>query len=202
MLIDHFQDESKYYIVLEFPERYDLAEKIVVNGRLSESIAKKYFKELVRGVHVLHYLGCAHRDLSADNVLITQDDEIRIIDFGVVFVKDRGCSSFVMNNNITVGKCAYKSPEASGRDGTYNAVSNDVWSCGMILFYMLTGSLPCRYATAADPNFHLLMAGEFDQLVPEDLVLSAMARDLLSNIFKMEDERISTSQILAHDFLN
>jgi serine/threonine protein kinase len=194
----------------------------VLHGPLPEPQVKHFFQQIVRGVHMLHYLGCAHRDLSLDNILVTKTDpeEIRIIDFGMVFIREHGLSSFKVPNTISVGKYMFKSPEAEVSQ-EYDAALNDVWSCGVILFCLLVGVPPFQCPRTTDANFRLIMAGEIDQLirvsVEADLVLSEAAKgklhlileprlhsnvdsDLILRIFKPEDQRISTKEILQHPF--
>ncbi|DAZ97858.1 TPA: hypothetical protein N0F65_003285 [Lagenidium giganteum] len=108
--------------------------------RLRESVSLHYFRRIVSAVLFLHEHGIAHRDLSLENVLVRQN-VVKLCDFGLSVRTSTKCSDIV-------GKAYYMAPEvAAGR--SYDPAAADLWSLGIMLFIMLTGS-PMMNSTAPD----------------------------------------------------
>ncbi|GAB9466622.1 unnamed protein product [Globisporangium polare] len=129
-----FVDGDTMFMVMEYCSGGDLYEHVQArpNGLLSEMEALRFMKQIVSGVDFLHQHGIAHRDLSLENILLTSDNICKIADFGVSTDASRKCSGFV-------GKDYYIAPEIVAGQ-RYDPVGADVWSLGVMLFMMLTGS--------------------------------------------------------------
>ena len=80
---DVFATQKKIFIVLELVEGGELFDKIASEGRLSEGVARFYFKQLVEGLCYCHSLGICHRDLNPENLLLDAKGNLKISDFGV-----------------------------------------------------------------------------------------------------------------------
>lgn len=80
---DVFATQKKIFIVLELVEGGELFDKIASEGRLSEGVARFYFKQLVEGLCYCHSLGICHRDLKPENLLLDSQGNLKISDFGV-----------------------------------------------------------------------------------------------------------------------
>src|SRR5690606_27859845 len=98
--------------------------------------------KLARGLHELHtlkspqgiWLGAVHRDVSAQNIIITSDGRPKLVDFGVAFSKDRKLKT---KTGFIKGKLAYLSPEyLLGREWNHRV---DIWSLGVVLWQLLAG---------------------------------------------------------------
>lgn len=129
-----FVDGDTMFVVMEYCSGGDLYEHIQArpNGLLSELEAIRFMKQIVLGVNFLHQHGIAHRDLSLENILLSSHSVCKIADFGLSTDASRTCSNFV-------GKDYYIAPEiVAGK--RYDPVGADVWSLGIMLFMMLTGS--------------------------------------------------------------
>ncbi|XP_076030867.1 serine/threonine-protein kinase Chk1-like [Oratosquilla oratoria] len=116
---------------------------------LKENEAKYYFKQLMSGVEYLHGRGVAHRDLKPANILLTEERTIKIGDFGAadIFVVD-GKEVLLTGR---VGTFTYMAPEViSSPQSRYLGPSVDLWSCGIVLFNMLT--IGCRPWARAVPE--------------------------------------------------
>ncbi|UYV74271.1 hypothetical protein LAZ67_11002760 [Cordylochernes scorpioides] len=129
------------FIFMDYAERGDLLDCIRRNGRLPEASVRRYFTQLVRAVQYLHSKQITHRDLKCENVLITQDDNIKLTDFGF----SRKCVDPETGRRVLsqtfCGSTAYAAPEVL-QGMSYNPMMYDVWSLGCILFIMLTGTMP------------------------------------------------------------
>ena len=135
---ESFELEGNYIIIMELIKGGSLLTKINELGKMSESMAKNYFMQTVCVIDYLHNeMSITHRDLKADNIMIDQNDEIKIIDFGLSHV----LTSTNMPNLMTqCGTPGYAAPEMIiGQP--YNK-SADIWSLGITLYAMVVGELP------------------------------------------------------------
>ncbi|GMJ15240.1 CBL-interacting protein kinase 8, SNF1-RELATED PROTEIN KINASE 3.13, PROTEIN KINASE 11 [Hibiscus trionum] len=128
---------TKIYIILEFITGGELFDKIVHNGRLSESEARRYFQQLIDGVEYCHSKGVYHRDLKPENLLLDSLGNLKISDFGLSALPEQGVSLL----RTTCGTPNYVAPEVLSHKGYDGAVA-DVWSCGVILYVLMAGYLP------------------------------------------------------------
>jgi len=122
-------------VVLEFAGG-DLFEYIVANGRMTEPVARRFFQQIMSGIEYSHKLKIVHRDLKPENILLDNDLNVKIADFGPPSeIKD---GDFL---KTSCGSPNYAAPEVI-RGGLYTGPEIDVWSCGVILYVMLSGRLP------------------------------------------------------------
>jgi len=136
-VIDAGEDESRPYIVFEYVEGQTLKERLRDLGRLpiDESIA--YAIEIARALGCAHDHGIVHRDVKPQNVLIDEEGSAKVTDFGIArSLKDDGLTA----DGRVLGTTDYVSPEqALGQDVTGQT---DIYSLGIVLYEMLTGSVP------------------------------------------------------------
>ena len=140
MLILHVRYEvistsTDIIIVLEYAGG-ELFNYIVANGRMSEPQARRFFQQLISGIEYSHHLKIVHRDLKPENVLLDDDLNVKIADFGL--------SNEIKDGDFLKTSCGspnYAAPEVI-RGGLYTGPEIDVWSCGVILYVMLCGRLP------------------------------------------------------------
>lgn len=135
-LFDLLKDESFYYIIMEFCPNGELFQYIVSRNHLEEVEAQLFIRQILEALKYVHAMGVCHRDLKPENILLDQYGRVKISDFGL--------SRFVGANGLVDTPCGspcYASPECvSGR--SYDGRKSDIWSCGVILYAMLTGQLP------------------------------------------------------------
>ncbi|KAF6014537.1 hypothetical protein HII12_001361 [Brettanomyces bruxellensis] len=190
-LYDVWETEKALYLVLEYVEGGELFDLLVESGPLPERTAVAFFRQIILGASYCHSLGICHRDLKPENLLLDRDYNIKIADFGMAALesKDRLLET-------SCGSPHYAAPEiVSGL--RYHGSASDVWSCGVILFALLTGRLPFD-----DENIRDLLLkvqrGHYE--IVEDL--STEARDLISKMLTVDPEkRIKTRDILYHPLL-
>ncbi|KAL3530965.1 hypothetical protein ACH5RR_010287 [Cinchona calisaya] len=135
--------KTKIYFVMEFVKGGELFGKIS-KGRFSENLSRKYFQQLISAVCYCHLHGVFHRDLKPENLLLDENGDLKVSDFGLSAVTDQ-----VKEDGFLYTLCgtpAYVAPEILSKKG-YDGAKVDIWSCGVILYVLNAGFLPFN-----DPN--------------------------------------------------
>lgn len=127
---------SDSYLVLEYIEGGELFEYIASRGRLPEHEAVRIFRQMMAGLSYCHRFNICHRDLKPENILLDSDCNVKLADFGMAALQPAGKWLFT-----SCGSPHYASPEVINGI-KYRGDKADIWSCGVILFAMLTGRLP------------------------------------------------------------
>ncbi|ORX62343.1 kinase-like protein, partial [Hesseltinella vesiculosa] len=157
----------------------------------SNDQARHYFREMILGIEYLHNNDIAHRDIKPDNLLLSQDDVLKIVDFGVseMFVKG--------NDKITksAGSPAFMAPElCRANHGEISAKAADIWSMGVTLYTLVYGHLPFIASNLLD----LMNAIDHDDINFAD-GLEGDLLDLLHRLLdKNPDTRITMRQLRQH----
>jgi hypothetical protein len=132
--IDKFEDINYFYIITEYLER-SLGSYITTDSILNESYIKQLFRQIAEGVHYLHENNIIHRDLKHENILVNSQGDVKIMDLGL--------STFVTSNQKLSDGCGtlfFVAPEILlHQDHDYQV---DVWSLGILLFYMIFRNFP------------------------------------------------------------
>ncbi|XP_042543525.1 sperm motility kinase 4A-like [Dipodomys spectabilis] len=137
-LYEEVETEERLYLVIEYMDRGDLADYLDKMDRLAEDEARGLFRQILRAVKYCHDNGIAHRDLKAENILLDSRGTAKLCDFGLStwFLPgqqlDRQC-----------GTMAYLAPEMF-RQESYQGPKVDVWSLGVLLYYMVMGNVPYK----------------------------------------------------------
>lgn len=137
-LFEVMATKAKIYFVMEYVKGGELFNK-VSKGRLKEEVARKYFQQMISAVGFCHARGVFHRDLKPENLLLDENGDLKVSDFGLSAVSDQIKQDGLFHTFC--GTPAYVAPEVLGRKG-YDAAKVDVWSCGVILFVLMAGYLP------------------------------------------------------------
>ncbi|KAJ3692154.1 hypothetical protein LUZ60_012504 [Juncus effusus] len=132
--------KSKIYFVMEFVKGGELFGK-VAKGRLQEDLARKYFQQLISAVAFCHARGVYHRDIKPENLLLDENGDLKVADFGLSTVAEQMRHDGLFHT--LCGTPAYVAPEVLARKG-YDAIKADLWSCGVVLFVLMAGYLPFR----------------------------------------------------------
>ncbi|PAA82589.1 hypothetical protein BOX15_Mlig023234g1 [Macrostomum lignano] len=169
-----FQTEGKLYLILEFLRGGDLFTRLSKEIMFTEEDVKFYLAELALALSHLHGLGIIYRDLKPENILLDEQGHIKLTDFGLskesVFDDSSKTYSFC-------GTVEYMAPEVVNRKG--HGTASDWWSYGVLMFEMLTGSLPFQGSTRKETMHQILKA---KLAMPQ--FLSADAQSLLRALFK------------------
>ncbi|WVR03489.1 hypothetical protein IAU60_000480 [Kwoniella sp. DSM 27419] len=189
-LYDVWETSTELYLIMEYVPGGELFDYLVKRGRLPMSEALHYFQQIIHAVDYCHRFNICHRDLKPENLLLDKDKNIKVADFGM--------AAWEAGERMLETSCGsphYASPEiVAGK--AYHGSSSDIWSCGIILFALLTGRLPFD-----DDNIRSLLQkvkiGVFE--MPDEI--KDPARDLLSKMLEKDPERrITMPEILQHPF--
>ena len=192
-LYEIMESKTNLYIVMEYCEGKELFDYIVRNKFLSEKEACRFFQQIIDGVEYLHLSNITHRDLKPENLLLDNKKRIRISDFGLSNMSDKIDSLL----ETPCGTPSYAPPEML-RGERYNGVYSDIWSCGIILYTMLVGNLPCA-ESKEDLIYENIMTHNY--YYPE--YVSDEAIDLIENMLKVDpSERYDFEQIKSHPWFN
>ncbi|CAA0835877.1 CBL-interacting serine/threonine-protein kinase 14 [Striga hermonthica] len=129
---------TKVYLVMDLAKGGELFAK-VARGRFSEDLSRNYFRQLISAVAHCHSRGVFHRDLKPENLLLDENWELKITDFGLSAVVGQARPDGLLHT--LCGTPAYVAPEILAKKG-YDGAKVDVWSCGVILFVLNAGYLP------------------------------------------------------------
>uniref|UniRef100_A0A250YKZ6 Ribosomal protein S6 kinase n=1 Tax=Castor canadensis TaxID=51338 RepID=A0A250YKZ6_CASCN len=168
-----FQTEGKLYLILDFLRGGDLFTRLSKEVMFTEEDVKFYLAELALALDHLHGLGIIYRDLKPENILLDEEGHIKITDFGLskeAIDHDKRAYSFC-------GTIEYMAPEVVNRRG--HTQSADWWSFGVLMFEMLTGSLPFQGKDRKE-TMALILKAKLG--MPQ--FLSAEAQSLLRALFK------------------
>ncbi|KAM3240245.1 hypothetical protein ACQJBY_053752 [Aegilops geniculata] len=187
-LVEVTASKSKLYFVLEYPKDGDLYTTNVI-GRLSEDAARKYFHQLIGAVEYCHSQGVYHRNLNLENILLDENGNLKISDFGLsVLPGSREDGLF----HYPCGTPAYVAPEVLSWRG-YDGAKVDIWSCGVILFALVAGYLPFQGTDRTD-LFNKISLGKYE--CPS--WISVKLKDILRKILDLDPStRASVSSIKA-----
>lgn len=189
-------DTSKgYHLVMELATNGELFDKIVESKRFDEATARNYFQQLISAVDYCHSKKIVHRDLKAENLLLGTKGELKVCDFGLsrYTTKNPFTDHPIMFTSLA-GSTDYQAPEVI-QEGGYQGSSCDIWSCGVILFFMLCGYLP--FADKSDDLTRgRIIKGEYNKNAKW---LSEGAKDLISHLLMISPtKRYDTKQIIQH----
>ncbi|XP_077215026.1 CBL-interacting serine/threonine-protein kinase 14-like [Tasmannia lanceolata] len=155
-LFEVLATRSKIFFVMEYIKGGELFAK-VAKGRFSEDLSRRYFQRLISAVGFCHSRGVFHRDLKPENLLLDENGDLKVSDFGLSAVSEQ-----IQNDGLFHTLCgtpAYVAPEILAKKG-YDGAKIDIWSCGVILFVLNAGYLPFN-----DPNlmvmYRKIYKGEF-----------------------------------------
>ncbi|GMF05595.1 unnamed protein product [Ambrosiozyma monospora] len=134
-LYDVIKSKDEIIMVIEYAGR-ELFDYIVHHGRMNDGDARRFFQQIIAAVEYCHSHKIVHRDLKPENLLLDDQLNVKIADFGL--------SNIMTDGNFLKTSCGspnYAAPEViSGK--LYAGPEVDVWSCGVILYVMLCGRLP------------------------------------------------------------
>ncbi|XP_042489986.1 CBL-interacting serine/threonine-protein kinase 6-like [Macadamia integrifolia] len=130
--------KSKIYFAMDLVRGGELFSKIA-KGRLKEDVARSYFQQLISAIDFCHSRGVYHRDLKPENLLLDDEGNLKVTDFGLSALSEHLKQDGLLHT--TCGTPAYVAPEVIGKNG-YDGAKADLWSCGVILYVLIAGFLP------------------------------------------------------------
>nr|XP_043902631.1 MAP/microtubule affinity-regulating kinase 3a isoform X3 [Solea senegalensis] len=192
-LFEVIETERTLYLVMEYASGGEVFDYLVAHGRMKEKEARAKFRQIVSAVQYCHQKHIVHRDLKAENLLLDADMNIKIADFGF-------SNEFTMGNKLDTfcGSPPYAAPELF-QGKKYDGPEVDVWSLGVILYTLVSGSLPFDGQNLKELRERVLrgkyripfyMSTDCENLLKRFLVLNPSKRGTLEQI--MRDRWINT----------
>lgn len=192
-LLEVFENKQYVYFVMEYAANGDLLRHVKRTRKIEEEEAKSVFFQVASGLRYIHHNGIIHRDIKLDNVLIDEHNHYKICDFGV----GRAMRPHELINE-QCGTPAYLAPEIVLEKG-YSGFGADVWSLGVLLFCLLTGSMPFKAATLERLN-ELISKGEYEY--PTEVVISSEVKELIAGMLCVEPaKRLTIESVLEHPWV-
>ena len=194
-LLDHFENVDYIFIVTEYIEGLTLYKFFKKkNFEFSETQASSIMRQIASGVKYLHNYGIVHRDLKPDNIMVTPKNN-----YGIIKIMDFGLSKIASSQEKLMDGCgtlSYVAPEVLVRSPYNKEV--DIWSMGVILFYMLSGTLPFRGMIEQEVAEKIVYDElEFDEDDWE--TRSQKVQDLITCCLqKKKEDRITIDQFINH----
>ncbi len=178
-IFDRGVTDGDYYIVMEYIEGRTLKELVVTRGPCPVPVAISYTRQILAAVRYAHKNGIIHRDIKPHNVLVDREGRVKVADFGIA----RAGASEMTEAGSIVGTAQYLSPEQAR--GAPVDESSDLYSTGIVLYELLTGTVPFTGETPVEIAMkHLSQTPEAPSArrpeIPRDLdlvVLRALAKE-------------------------
>ena len=191
-LYDVWETSTSLYLILEYVQGGELFDYLCAEGKRPTSEVLGYFQQIICAVDYCHRFNIAHRDLKLENILIDQDANIKIADFGMATWQDNSRDKLL---RTFCGSPHYAAPEIiSGKP--YNGASADIWSCGVILYALLAAKLPFD-DDDCPALLQKISIGRF--VMPPDI--HAQAQDLIWRMLTTDvRQRITMPEIMRHPF--
>ncbi|KAL7920839.1 hypothetical protein ACQKWADRAFT_328515 [Trichoderma austrokoningii] len=191
-LYDIWENRSEIYLILEYIDQGDLFTFINSKGRLSEEVAIYFFRQMISAIAYCHSFNVCHRDLKPENILITADLQIKIADFGMAALHQTASHRLA----TACGSPHYAAPELL-KNRQYRGDRADIWSMGVILYAMLSATLPFD-----DPDLRVMMGKTKKGQYEMPKFLSPEAEDLIRRMLQVNpDHRITMKQIWQHPLI-
>ncbi|KAJ3428954.1 protein kinase [Anaeramoeba flamelloides] len=192
-LFDVIEAEEDLYLIMEYIPGGELFDYIVEKDHLSEPEARKFFQQIISGIGYIHSKGVVHRDIKPENLLLDENCNIKIADFGLSNIMEDG-----LLLQTSCGTPNYASPEVV-TGSVYAGSEIDVWSCGVVLYAMLIGCLPFDEENISD-LFEKIKEAKY--YVPFKEV-SEPAVNLIQKILNPNSlKRITIEEIYLHPWFN
>ncbi|XP_038264954.1 serine/threonine-protein kinase MARK2 isoform X5 [Dermochelys coriacea] len=186
-LFEVIETEKTLYLVMEYASGGEVFDYLVAHGRMKEKEARAKFRQIVSSVQYCHQKFIVHRDLKAENLLLDADMNIKIADFGF-------SNEFTFGNKLDTfcGSPPYAAPELF-QGKKYDGPEVDVWSLGVILYTLVSGSLPFDGQNLKELRERVLrgkyripfyMSTDCENLLKKFLILNPSKRGTLEQIMK------------------
>lgn len=198
-MYDFAYNKDWAWIALELAENGELFDKIEPDLGVDQDVAHFYFTQLINAVGFLHSKGVAHRDIKPENLVLDSRGNLKLTDFGlaVVFQKKTGPKR---RCNKACGSPPYAAPEIVSHN--YDPSLCDIWSCGIVLFVLLTGKIAWEMPVIEDNDYAYYIKNKGDILVSPWNKIDLGALSLLRKILVPDiNERISIDKIKQHQWM-
>ncbi|RPI65571.1 MAG: hypothetical protein EHM47_18635, partial [Ignavibacteriales bacterium] len=187
------KDEKNQFIVMEFIEGDVLKSLLKAGKSVSLDQAISWVIQTAKGLKVAHDRNIVHRDIKSENLMITKDGQVKIMDFGIAKLKG---SSGLTKTGMSVGTLSYMSPEQVQGIGVDQR--SDIWSLGVVFYELLTGELP--FKTEHDAALIYMISNE--DVTPPSSLDRKIPNQIDTITRKMLDKDWSLRYQNLNDFIN
>lgn len=193
-IFEFYNTKEGFFLITEYCREGELFDEIKKKGKFDEEKAAYIMYQLLSAVFYCHNQGILHRDLKPENILVESKEKdenlnIKIIDFGTAKIFNKNKSE-----NKVIGSAYYIAPEVLA--GKYNEKC-DIWSCGVIMYILLTGRPP--FGGDDDEIIEKIKKGKYDLSCDPWPKISKEAKDLIRHMLEMSAvSRISAQKALLH----
>ena len=214
-ILETFEDDKYIFIIMEYINGGNLFSFVKKRRKLSEKISKFLFRQIIEGIQHIHSKKIVHRDIKLENILIDLNNRIKICDFGIGIMLNS-------ENDLIHEQCGtpmYMAPEIilnSKKEG-YKGFPVDIWSAGIALYIMLSGTLPFSYRKSDQENNEMnnsislsknhnnnyeLQYSIVNKNPKKIKKISSEAKDLLQGLLNKDPKkRLTIEEILNHPWL-
>jgi len=213
MLYDFAQlEDGSYYMVWEFIDGTNIQKWIATNGPVPPRLSVEMSIQALHGLDHLHSMGLIHRDISPENIMLSQDHHgkllVKVIDFGIAKQLAEGGESGhgLTQTGMFLGKLKYASPEQAGflKEGEHLDPRSDLYSFGIVMYEMLAGRAPFQ---ATNPHGYILKhvtekPAPITELNPEVKVPAQLEAIIMKSLEKNRDHRFETAADFAQALEN
>ena len=199
MLYDFAQlEDGSYYMVWEYIDGTNIQKWIAQNGPVPPRLAVEISIQALQGLDHLHSMGLIHRDISPENIMLSQDQKgkllVKVIDFGIAKSLAEGETGHgLTQTGMFLGKLKYASPEQAGflKEGEHLDPRSDLYSFGIVLYEMLAGRAPFQ---ATNPHGYILKhvtekPAPISETNPDVKVPPALEAIIMKSLEKSRDNR-------------
>jgi calcium-dependent protein kinase len=194
---DFYITNTEYVLVTEYCPEGELFYEIKNFAPFNEALTGWYMKQILSAVCYCHKLKIIHRDLKPENILISKKNKngfnlVKVIDFGtaIIFNKNK-------NDKSLTGSVYYISPEVLSKNRNYTEKC-DVWSCGIIMYILLTG-LPPFNGDSDEEIVTKIKNGRFNMDKYPWPIISSQAKDLIKKLLEFDPhKRVTAEEALSH----
>ena len=182
-----FEDRTHYYLVMEYCKNGDLSQRLAKVGKFPEPRASSIVRSILSALEYCHQRYCIHRDLKLENILLDDQDNIKLADFGLTV-------QTTTNRKTFCGTADYLAHEVV-TNKTYDQ-SVDLWGLGVIAFELTVGHPPFN-ARSQEATFHLIEEMNYD-IHGE---VSAECEDFIRRLLTPPDRRMTVQECLHHPWV-
>ena len=214
-ILETFEDDKFILIIMEYINGGNLFSFVKKRRKLSEKISKFLFRQIILGIQHIHSKKIVHRDIKLENILIDLNNKIKICDFGIGIMLES-------EDELIHDQCGtpmYMAPEIilNSKKGGYKGFPVDIWSAGIALYIMLSGTLPFNFKnnreknegdisgngiSLSNNNNYELQYSIINKNPKKIKKISSEARDLLNGLLNKDPtKRLTIDEILNHPWL-
>ncbi|CAD8053170.1 unnamed protein product [Paramecium sonneborni] len=194
-LFELYQDSQNYYLVTEYLNGGELLDKLTKLNTFNERMAAEYMKQVLQALAYCHAQNIIHRDMKPSNIMLASPDpqsKIKVIDFGTA-------KRYISGEAQTqvIGTPLYIAPEVIDKNYTEKC---DIWSCGVILYQILTGKFPFDVKVSSlQQLFTNIKSGKYNFTTKEFTSLSYEAQELIKSMLQYDPNKRPSAQKILED---